>query len=79
MKKIIAVNSRVIYSVLFFVLLMILVVLSKPSLVFDTNGAPKPFGIGEDKTMFSLGVLSIVIAILSFYVFCLIDLIFKNI
>jgi hypothetical protein len=69
-------NQRVIYAVLFYVLLIALVIISKPSALFHQDGSIKTFGIGEDKTMFSLGVLTVVIAILSFYIFCLIDLIF---
>lgn len=79
MKNIVTVNSRVIYSLLFFVLLMVLVAVSKPSLIFHPDGSLKEFGIGDNKTMFSLGVFTTVIAILSFYAFCIIDLIFKNI
>ena len=60
--------------------MLVLIVLAKPTLMFEPNGSLKPFGIGEDKTMFSFGVFTVVLAILSFYVFCLIDLVFtKNI
>lgn len=70
--------KRIIYSVLFYVLLITLIAISKPSLMFDTKGNIKPFGVSNDgeKTMFSFGVFSIVLAIASFYIFCLIDLIF---
>lgn len=78
MKQIINISSRVIYSLLFYVLLMILVFVSKPAIMFDKNGHIKPFGIGDDKTMFSLGVITSVIAILSFYTFCIIDIVFKQ-
>ena len=70
------VSPRVIYAVLFYVLLIVLISLSKPSIMFDDSGALKPFGIGEDKTMFSLGVFTVVLAVLSFYTFCFIDLVF---
>jgi hypothetical protein len=71
-------NSRVIYSVLFYVLLIILIILAKPSIMFNSNGDIKLFGVGEDKTMFSLGVASILLALVSFYIFCLIDLVFSQ-
>jgi hypothetical protein len=72
-------NTRVIYAVLFYVLLIILIVLSKPSMIFDPkDGHLKPFGIGYDKTLFSLGVFTVVLAIISFYIFCLIDLVFAS-
>lgn len=77
-KQLIPINSRVIYSILFYLLLMILLSVAKPSLIYKSDGTIKEFGIGDDKTMFSLGVLTAVVAILSFYTFCIIDLVFKN-
>lgn len=74
------ISSRVVYSILFYILLLILIVLIRPSIMFNQNGNIKPFGIGEEKTLFSFGVFTVILAILSFYVFCLIDLVFtKNI
>mgnify|MGYP003452596851 CR=1 FL=1 len=70
------INTRVLYSVLFYILLIVLIIIAKPSVMFELDGNIKTFGIGEDKTMFSLGVFTVVLAILSFYVFCLIDLVF---
>jgi hypothetical protein len=70
------ISARIIYSILFYVLLIILIILAKPSVIFEKDGSLKQFGIGDDKTMFSLGVFTIVLAVLSFYVFCMIDLIF---
>lgn len=71
-------KSRVMYSVLFFVLLILLLFISKPSVMFDEHGNFKPFGIGSEKTLFSFGVFTVVLAIVSFYVFTLLDIIFKN-
>ena len=72
------INSRLLYSVLFYVLLMYLIMLSKPSVIFEKNGVLKEFGIGYDKTMFSFGVFSVVLAVVSFYIFCIIDLVFSK-
>lgn len=72
------INSRVVYSVLFYLLLMTLIFVSKPSIMFDERGDIKHFGIGDTKTMFSFGVLTVVIAVLSFYTFCIIDLVFQK-
>lgn len=71
-------SSRVVYSVAFYVLLMILLFLSKPSVMFDPNGNLRPFGVGYDKTMFSFGVFTVVVAVVSFYIFCIIDLVFSS-
>lgn len=70
-------NPRLLYAIVFFILLIALIFTSKPSLIFNQDGSLKPYGIGEDKTMFSFGVFTVVLAILSFYFFCVIDLIFK--
>lgn len=72
------VSSRIVYSIVFYVLLMILLVVSRPSVIFEVDGRLRPFGVGEDKTLFSMGVFAVVVAILSFYVFCIIDIIFTN-
>jgi hypothetical protein len=72
------INSRIVYSIVFYVLLMILIVLSKPGVIFEKNGSVKAFGVGYDKTMFSFGVFSVVLAVISFYVFCIIDLVFAK-
>lgn len=72
------VNSRIVYAILFYVLLIILVVLAKPSIIFEKDGSIKQFGVGEEKTMFSLGVFSVVLAIVSYYIFCLVDMIFAK-
>lgn len=70
-------NTRLLYSIVFFILLITLVHMSKLSVIFDKDGKLRPFGIGENKTMFSFGVFTVVLAILSFYFFCVIDIIFK--
>lgn len=70
-------NTRLIYAVVFFVLLVLLIYTSKPTLIFDNNGDVRRFGIGSERTMFSFGVFTVVLAIMSFYFFCIIDIIFK--
>jgi len=69
-------NGRVVYSLLFFGLLMMLIYVAKPSQLFSSEGYVKPYGVGEGKTVISLGVLTVVSAICSFYVFALLDVIF---
>lgn len=70
------VAPRVVYSALFYTLSMLLLIASKPSLMFNQHGKPIAFGLGTDKTLFSLGATTVALAIVSFYVFALIDLIF---
>jgi hypothetical protein len=46
--------------------------------MFEKDGELKQFGIGQDQTMFSFGIFTVVLAIGSFYLFCLIDVIFGS-
>ena len=72
--------ARVIYSIIFFVLMMILVIVSRPSWIFDPEtGAPRPFGFSDadrKSTLFSFGVVVVVASVLSLYTFSWIDLIY---
>jgi len=70
------INQRIVYSCMFYALIILLIFVSKPDLVFDEDGSMKGFGLGPTKTMFSFGVFVVSVAFLSFYIFALIDLIF---
>lgn len=71
-------TSRTMYSVIVFIMSMILIFITKPKLAFDKNGTLKKFGINDkSSTVYSVGVLSVVLAVLIFYLFCIIDLIFE--
>ena len=69
-------NPRVIYSLMFYSLIMTLLLVSKPDVMFEKDGNIKAFGVGSEKTVFSFGVFTVVIAIASFYTFTLIDIVF---
>ena len=73
----IVINSRIIYSIIVFILFMLLITINKPSIMFDKNGNIKNFGIENDETIYSVGVFTIVFSVLIFYIFSLIDLL-KN-
>ncbi len=70
------VNSRIVYSLLFYILIIILVVVSKPSFMFKKDGTPIEYGVGEGRTVLSFGVFIVVAAIASFYIFSILDVIF---
>lgn len=71
-------TSRILYSIIVFIMSMILIFITKPKLAFDKNGKLKKFGINDkSSTVYSVGVLSVVLAILIFYLFCIIDLVFE--
>lgn len=70
-------HKRILYSVVFYLLCMSLVLTWKPSMVFDRDGRPKGYGVERGETVFSLGVLSVVMAIVCFYAFALVDYLFQ--
>ena len=70
-------SARVVYSILFFVLASLLIVLAKPKFLFDSEtGKPKPFGVGQGKTLFSLGVIILLVGVVTFFMFGLIDMMY---
>ena len=69
--------SRISYSIVVFVMSMILIFITKPQIVFNADGRLKSFGVSEESdTIYSLGVFTVTLAIIVFYLFCMIDLIF---
>ena len=50
-------NKRLVLSTMFFILCMIIIVLLKPPFLFnEDDGSIKEFGVGLDKTIYSLGL-----------------------
>ena len=70
-------SSRILYAILLYILLMTLIYTVKPKLIFNNDGTIKNYGVKNKDTIYSLGVISVVLAIVSFYFFCLVDLIFN--
>ena len=67
------VNNRLLYAVIFYILVITLVYLSRTPLIFDAEGRLKQFGVGKNKTPYSFGILVGTGAIISFYIMLLID------
>lgn len=68
-------SPRVVYSILFYILLVTLIYITKPGIAFDqATGSIKPFGVGIGKTPFSMGTFVSVTAIGCFYVFTILDI-----
>jgi hypothetical protein len=70
-------ESRLVYSCAFYLLAFVLVVVSKPDAVFEPNSTLKAFGTGTKKTLVPLGVVTAVLATISFYMFTVLDLVLK--
>lgn len=76
--------SRIVYATLFFLLCFALLMIFKPKYVFDGNNNPRPFGTrkgaaagtgdGPEPTLLPLGVVVVILAILSLYLFTVIDI-----
>lgn len=72
-------SQRVVYASAFYVLAMSLILIVRPSPLFDrTSGAITRFGASTSQTTpLSLGVVSVLLAVLSMFIFTLIDLVFS--
>jgi hypothetical protein len=68
--------SPIYYTFVVFIVIMIIIYYNKPLIMFD-NDKIKQFGIGENKTLTPLPVISIIIAILLYVIFFYIDSINK--
>lgn len=68
-------NSRVLYALDIYLLVVILIMVSKPALFFNKDDSVRPFGTGagENRTVFSLGIAVAIIAIASYYLVTVID------
>lgn len=70
--------KRIIYSILFFIAIMIILIVSKPSMFYDRQGKLRDFGMYGQNTVFSFGLVTVVVAISVFYMFCIIDFFVDN-
>ena len=69
-------NMRLVYAITFYLLLMALIYVSRPSFIFNKDGSRKNFGVGKNKTIYSLGVIVAIGAIMSYYIIVIIDCFF---
>jgi hypothetical protein len=60
-------NNRVKYSITIYLVLVIILVLSKPKFFFKQNGQFKEFGTGAGKTVIPFWLVLLVCAIFSYY------------
>jgi len=55
-------------SIVVFLIFFALIMFIKPSIIFDTNGRPREFGIGyKNKTILPLWLMVIILAILVYF------------
>jgi hypothetical protein len=70
-------KARTLYAFAFYVLVCVLAYVAKPSFLFHPDGSLRRLGMRDDESMFSAMVLISVAAIVSYYVFVMIDVIFE--
>lgn len=58
--------QRVLAAVLVFTTSMLFIISCRPVCMFKHNGQLKTFGLGPDQSLYSLGVVVVVVGILSF-------------
>lgn len=71
-------SARVLYSVAFLTLFMVILSLSRPSQLFRSDGSLIPFGVGPGRTLFTLGTVTVVVSALSLFAFAMIDVVFQR-
>ena len=60
-------NNRVKYAIGVYLVLVIILVLSKPKFFFKKNGQFKEFGTGNEKTVIPFWLILLIFAIISYY------------
>ena len=69
-------KSRFVYAILFYLLTVALIYVSRPVALFDNDNSIRRQGMRLGETLFPLSTVCIVVAICSYMIFCLIDLVF---
>ena len=60
-------NNIPLVSIIIFLIIFIIVILTKPALIFDKNGKPREFGLGyRNKTICPIWLIIIIIGIFSY-------------
>ena len=68
--------SRWLFAIVLYLILVLLILATKPAIMFDAQGAPKPFGVGiaEGWSVLALPVVLPALAILSYFLAAFLDL-----
>lgn len=65
-------KKELFYGIFIYIFSLIILWIGKPSLCFNNKGKIKKWGIGEDKTMYPIFIISLSISIISlFFMICL--------
>lgn len=72
------ISSRVFYSILFYLLVLCVIVQIRPKQFFYDKKEVIQFGVGKNKTIFPLGLVVVLLSIISFYIFTIIDVFMRK-
>ena len=61
-------NNRVKYTLLIYLVVVMIIIITRPKFMFKTNGEFKPFGIGKNKTVFPFWFISFVSIVIAYYI-----------
>jgi hypothetical protein len=68
LRKFVVTNINLV-SIIVFLLLFAIIMVTKPNIIFDKNGKPREFGIGyKNKTIIPLWLTVIILAIVSYLI-----------
>ena len=70
--------TRVVMAMLFYAIVMSAIVVYRPRSLFDVDDRPLRFGAGSDATVFDIGTVAGVLAIVSFALFTLVDVVMPD-
>jgi hypothetical protein len=70
------INYPIKNAIILYLILITIILYFKPRIIFDQDGSLKLFGLSSEKTIFSFCVISLFFAIISYYLFTLIRIIF---
>lgn len=71
------ISTRVFTAVILYIIIMFSIHYIQPSFAFKENGELRTFGVNKDngETVYSFGVITVVVAVLTFYPMCVNDMI----
>ena len=61
-------NNRVKYTLLIYLVVVMIIIITRPKFMFKKNGEFKPFGIGKNKTVFPFWLIIFVTIIIAYYI-----------
>ena len=68
--------NRIAYSVIFSGITILVLFFVQPQDMFEDSGRPRHFGVGPDQTLLSVGVMTVLIASLTLFIFTWVDMVF---